>query len=253
MCLFSQEWKELNVSFIEIANFLTKYWWRQITWVLLTKGNHSLLATILWAAKQEDTLWWHTVLDEKFGLVSSLREVLNYNSWTYFISQRLNQSQHSSIIRLATKSVLLDEVVVLNNFCVSSFAHFGTERWFAWTLRPNQKADLWEHSLTSQFPNLHRVPTSVYRSYFSELFVKLNYCDWLLIVCLKSLVNDFLCVIWAAACFRSFQASGDANFNRSVEVKNALGLSYYLLKVDSLVNGSRESINKVVLINGYYQ
>ena len=25
MCLFSQEWKELNVSFIKIANFLTKY------------------------------------------------------------------------------------------------------------------------------------------------------------------------------------------------------------------------------------
>ena len=73
----------------------------------------------------------------------------------------------------------------------------------------------------------------------------------MLVVCLKTFVDNLFSVIRTSTGFGSFQTPRNAYFDRSVEVENALGFAYNLFEVDSLINSSGEAIYQIVLNNGY--
>lgn len=64
---------------------------------------------------------------------------------------------------------------------------------------------------------------------------------------MKALGNDFFGVIRAATGLRTFKASHNTDCFRCVEVEDVLALGNSLLEFFSLVNGTGETVNKVVL------
>jgi hypothetical protein len=111
---------------------------------------------------------------------------------------------------------------------------------------------LGKHYLTGHFPNLQRIGFSTYFSDFSELLVQFN--NWLghIVVSSESFGNDFLGIVGTSTRFCAFHAPRYTNRFWRIKVEDGLGFSDNLLKVESLVDGSGESVNEIVLNNGYH-
>lgn len=143
--------------------------------------------------------------------------------------------------------MLGNELAKVQLFCICSLAKQTTQSWLSGTNRSNHKADLRQHGLAGCIPYLNSVSSAVNFSHFTKAFVKVHDRLWLLVISLEPLSDDFFGVIRTATGLCSFHAAGHTYFLRCVEVKDRLGFTNHLFKVDCLINSSGEPVNKVVL------
>jgi hypothetical protein len=132
-------------------------------------------------------------------------------------------------------------------FGICSLAKQTTQGRLTGTNRSNYKTDLRKHGLAGCIPHLNSVTSPVNFSHFSKAFVKFNHRFWLLVVSLEPFCDNFFCVIRTATGLCSFHATSHTDFLRCIEVEHCLSFANYLFKVDCLIYGSGEPINKIVL------
>ena len=82
---------------------------------------------------------------------------------------------------------------------------------------------------------------------FTKLLVHLDNRLRLLFVGLETSHDNFFGIVRSTASLCALEAASNANFEGCVKVKDRLGLSDDLFKVNCLVFGSWETVNQVVL------
>jgi hypothetical protein len=143
--------------------------------------------------------------------------------------------------------MVLHKLAVPPQFSVRALGQSIAECCLAGDFGSNYKCQLGQHCSAREVPDLESVTASVDLPNFAKLLVHFDDGLGLLLVGLKSGLDNFLGVVRAAASLGPIEAALYANFEGSVEVEDRLALANDLFEVNGLVFGPGEAVNEVVL------
>ena len=249
----SQVWRELGRIFVVDANSLRKNGRGLVAWVGLAEADHSLLAGVLRALQGEDSGRRYAVLDEELGLELGLWEVFEEYARGKLLGQAFDQGNCDRFVVIVGETVLLDEVIEVDELHVGSLAESVAECGLSRGLWSNDAGDLGEHCPSGVFVHFEFVTVGVDPSDFAKSLVQVHNWHGLVPECVETLDDSLGVVVGPARCLSSLRQSLDTGVLLAVEEKDILSLTDILFKVSGLVNGSGEAVNKVVLIKNLIQ
>jgi len=140
-----------------------------------------------------------------------------------------------------------DKISVFDAGHVGPLAKGLAQRALARAYGADHEGNLWQHGSAGVEPNLGSFLGTIDFTDLLKLAVHLDNGVRHFVIGFDAFGDDFFGVVGAATGLGAFEAAGDADFFRGVEVEDSLALSHGPLEFLSLLYSAGETVNEVVL------